>query len=218
MQSSSSYPFATQKGYTTAAVSRVSLFAFFGNNHRTLRETVRVRLESELLEAAIASHLETSSHRKQPWDKSDTNPKIPQHLNMHKQMSPEKKLSRSLIGRMFSAQKNSLRQHISVREKILFWFPQKYFQSFFFSSRREMARIWGETAARMNKHLTIIIKRMEQKMWHPTLKWRRNLAGPSFHKLFYFSSNCESFFFLPLSIISLQPSYYYSKRWIRGCS
>lgn len=141
MQSSSSYPFATQKGYTTAAVSRVSLFAFFGNNHRTLHESVRVLLESELLEAAIASHLETSSHRKQPWDKSDTNPKIPQHLNMHKQMSPEKKLSRSLIGRMFSAQKNSLRQHISVREKILFWFPQKYFQSFFFSSRREMARI-----------------------------------------------------------------------------
>lgn len=33
-------------------------------------------------------------------------------------------------------------------------------------------------------------------MWHPTLKWRRNLAGPSFHKLFYFSSDCESFFFL----------------------
>lgn len=33
-------------------------------------------------------------------------------------------------------------------------------------------------------------------MWHPTLKWRSNLAGPSFHKLFYFSSNCESLFFL----------------------
>lgn len=91
----------------------------------------------------------------------DTNPKFPNTSNMHKQCHQREKtvaqLDHRTIGSMFSAQKNSLRQY----EKILFWFPQKYFQSFFFSSRREMARIWGETAARMNKHLTIIIKRMK---------------------------------------------------------